>query len=72
MDWEKLQRIDVRILYVIILLYMTIPMLKQFGLPVAISENSRKVYQVIEDLPDGSVIWGLTTPARETLLNLTR
>ncbi|HPZ85919.1 MAG TPA: hypothetical protein PLR82_06165 [Bacillota bacterium] len=57
MDWEKLQYIDIRILYVIILLCMIIPMFKPIGLPVAISENSRKVYEVIENLPDGSVIW---------------
>ena len=69
MDWEKLQRIDVRIHVIILLAWL--PMSK-LSLAVAISENSRKVFQVIEDLPDGSVIWGLTTPARETLLNLTR
>lgn len=57
MDWEKLQNIDIRILYVIILFCMAIPMFKPIGLPVAVSENSRKVFQVIEDLPDGSVIW---------------
>lgn len=36
MDWEKLQYIDIRILYVIILLCMIIPMFKPIGLPVAI------------------------------------
>ncbi|HHY12818.1 MAG TPA: hypothetical protein GX529_09340 [Firmicutes bacterium] len=57
MNWDKLQHIDLRILYAIILLCMMIPMFKPVGLPVAVSDNSETVYQVIEDLPDGSVIW---------------
>ncbi|HHW17764.1 MAG TPA: hypothetical protein GXX30_02535 [Firmicutes bacterium] len=57
MNWQKLQWIDVRILYVIILLCLLIPMFKPIGLPVSISENTRKVYEAIESLPDGSVIW---------------
>lgn len=57
MNWDKLQNIDIRILYAIILLCMIIPMFKPVGLPVAVSKNSERVYKVIEDLPDGSVIW---------------
>ncbi|QUL99459.1 MAG: hypothetical protein IMF26_05305 [Candidatus Fermentithermobacillus carboniphilus] len=57
MNWQKLQWIDVRILYVIILLCLLIPMFKPIGLPVSISENTRKVFEAIESLPDGSVIW---------------
>lgn len=57
MNWDKLQNIDIRILYVIILLCMTIPMFKPMGLPVAVSEVSEQVYNVIENLPNGSVIW---------------
>jgi hypothetical protein len=58
MNWDKLQNIDIRILYVIILLCMMIPMFKPMGLPVAVSRSLRdRSINVIEDLPDGSVIW---------------
>lgn len=57
MDWKKLQWIDVRVIYVIIVICLLIPMFKPVGLPVGISDNSRRVYQIIEDLPNGSVIW---------------
>ncbi|MBP8613230.1 MAG: hypothetical protein KBI40_00050 [Firmicutes bacterium] len=57
MNWEKLQHIDIRILYVIILLCLLIPMFKPMGLPIMISDASRLVYETIENLPDGSVIW---------------
>ncbi len=57
MNWEKLENIDVRILYGLVLACLIIPMFKPIGLPIAISENSRKVYDTIENLPDGSIIW---------------
>lgn len=56
MDWQKLQKIDVRLLYVLILLAMLIPMIKPMGLPISVSENTRKVYDAIEAIPNGSVI----------------
>lgn len=57
MDWKKLQWIDVRILYAIILVCLLIPMFRPIGLPVAISDNSRVVYDAIASVPDGGVIW---------------
>ena len=51
MDWEKLQHIDIRILYVIILVCLLIPMFKPIGLPIAISDATRQVYETIENLP---------------------
>lgn len=57
MDWKRLQWIDVRIIYVIILICLLIPMFKPIGLPVSISDNTKKVHKAIADLPNGSVIW---------------
>ncbi len=57
MDWKRLQWIDVRILYAIILVCLLIPMFAPIGLPVAISENSRVVYNAIAAVPNGGVIW---------------
>jgi hypothetical protein len=56
MDWQKLQRIDLRILYVLILLALLIPMFRPMGLPISISENTRKVFDAIEKVPNGGAI----------------
>ncbi|MGE5580130.1 MAG: hypothetical protein ACM3WU_08825 [Bacillota bacterium] len=57
MDWKRLQWIDVRIIYAIILVCLLIPMFKPIGLPVAISDNTRTVFAAIEAVPSGGVIW---------------
>ncbi|HHY45371.1 MAG TPA: hypothetical protein GX512_06650 [Firmicutes bacterium] len=57
MDWKKLQWIDVRILYAIIIVCLMIPMFRPVGLPVAISDNTRTVYNTVASVPDGGVIW---------------
>jgi hypothetical protein len=57
MDWKKLQWIDVRILYAIIVVCLLIPMFRPVGLPVAISDNTRNVYDTIAAVPDGGAIW---------------
>lgn len=54
--YEKLLKVDTRIIYVLVLLAMLIPMIKPMGLPIGVSENTRKVYNLIESLPEGSVI----------------
>ena len=51
MSWDKLQRLDVRWIYVIILLCLIIPMFKPIGLPIAKSENTRKVFEAIDSCP---------------------
>ncbi len=55
--WQKAQRVDVRILYALILLAMLIPMVRPLGLPVSVTENTQKVYNVVNSLPPNSVIW---------------
>lgn len=54
--WEKLQNIDVRILYLLLVLAIALPLLFPIGLPVAISDSTRGVYDLIESLPEGSYI----------------
>ena len=54
--WDKLENIPREVLYGILLVVFVIPMIFPLGLPVPISENVRRWYQTIEDLPPGSVV----------------
>lgn len=56
MNWEKLERVDVRYIYLLVIICLVIPMFSPLGLPIAISDNTRLVYEAIEKLPPGSVI----------------
>ncbi|MBE3519331.1 MAG: hypothetical protein IMW97_03390 [Firmicutes bacterium] len=56
MDWDKLQRIDVRWIYVLVIVCLLVPMFWPLGLPITISENTRKVWEAVDKLPPGSVI----------------
>jgi len=55
-NWDKLQQIDVRWIYLLTIICLTVPMFMPIGLPVSISENTKKVYNTIASLPPGSVI----------------
>lgn len=54
--WEKLQNIDVRILYLLLVLAIALPLLFPIGLPIAINDSTRGIYDMIEELPEGSYI----------------
>lgn len=54
--WEKLQNIDVRILYLLLVLSIALPLLFPIGLPIAINDSTRGIYNMIEELPEGSYI----------------
>lgn len=54
--WEKLQNIDVRIIYLLLVLAIALPLLFPLGLPIAINESTRGVYDMIESLPEGSYV----------------
>ena len=51
---SKLGRIDSRVLYFILLLSFIIPLLRPLGLPMVISDEVQKTYDLIESLPSGS------------------
>lgn len=56
-SWNRMQRIDSRIIYLLVLLAMLIPMFKPMGLPVAVSPETKTVFNVIESLPPDAVIF---------------
>lgn len=57
MKWlEKLQSIDRRIIYLLLALSIILPLLFPIGFPVDVTENSQDVYDLVNNLPSGSVI----------------
>ena len=53
---ERLQNIDRRIIYVVLLLAISLPFLFPIGLPVTASSGTQTIYDAIEALPTGSVV----------------
>ncbi len=52
--WEKLSRIDVRLIYGLVLLSIVVPTLWPIGLPISVTSDTRMVYDTIEALPDSA------------------
>lgn len=56
--WEKLNQIDVRILYVIMVILVVFPLLKPIGLPLPISTQTKNSYQAIEEnIKEGDLVF---------------
>jgi hypothetical protein len=54
---EKLLGIDRRIIYLIIFLSVCTPLLVPLGLPIKIGGYTPVVYDLIESIPDGAIVW---------------
>lgn len=48
--FERLQKIDRRIIYLLLLVVCAVPLVRPIGLPVLISDRTRAVYDIIEEL----------------------
>ena len=53
---SKLDKIDQRWLYILSIICIIIPIVSPLGLPMKISKPTRDFYNIIESLPEGSVI----------------
>ncbi|HWO57903.1 MAG TPA: hypothetical protein VNN55_10100 [bacterium] len=54
--WERLQRVDRRVLYTLIFLSVIIPVLFPLSLPTPVTPETESFYAAIEAIPDGSRI----------------
>jgi len=55
--WEKLQELDVRYVYLLVWIVVSIPILKPLGLPLgSISEETMLLYDFIDHLPPRSIV----------------
>jgi hypothetical protein len=52
----KIERIDRRVLYWVLILLIVVPTLSPIGLPIPISEMSRKFYTALQAVPNGGVV----------------
>jgi hypothetical protein len=52
--WQKMQKIDTRILYVVLLLFVSVPLLFPIQLPIIPAEQTRQAYETIEHVADES------------------
>lgn len=50
MNFEKLQNIDRRIIYLLLVVVLLIPMFKPLGIPLAINSTTQTVFDIIENL----------------------
>jgi hypothetical protein len=54
---EKLQNVDTRIIYIVLLITLSVPLLRPIGIPMQISPMTRAVYDIIEGLdPEKDVV----------------
>lgn len=54
--WEKILRIDSRIIYLIMLIGISIPLIKPIGLPLAVVNTTTQAYEEVEKLQPGDKV----------------
>ncbi len=55
--WEKLANIDRRVIYVLMILVVVVALLNPVGLAIIPSAETKRVYDFIESLPSGSIVY---------------
>jgi len=55
--WDKILLIDKRIIYLFMLFAMTLPLFIDFGLPIDISPHVSEVYEQVEALNEGALVF---------------
>jgi len=53
---KSLEKLDPRWIFLAFLIAVCIPIIQPLGLPIKISDNTRRVYQAVEDVPDGGLV----------------
>jgi len=54
--WSTLSRIDAKLLYALLAVFIIVPLIKPLGLPMSIPAETRAAYDFIDALPDGSLV----------------
>lgn len=55
--YERLQSIDRRVIYVLLIFVIALALLKPIGLPVKVGPATQATFDAIDKLPAGSVLW---------------
>lgn len=56
MWWEKILKVDPRIIYLVMILCISVPLIKPLGLPLSIVETTVQAYEEVEKLEPGSKV----------------
>ena len=56
MSIEKLLNVDRRIIWIIVVVLLSYPIVKPIGLPISIDQVSKEYRDTIENLPPGSIV----------------
>ncbi len=56
MRWEKILKVDPRIIYLVMILCISVPLIKPLGLPLSIVETTVQAYEEVEKLEPGSKV----------------
>ncbi len=54
--WQRLGHLDKRYFYVLIALAVIVPMVRPLGLPVPTSDMVKRVYNLVDSLPNGALV----------------
>jgi hypothetical protein len=55
--WQKLQNVDRRIIYVLMMVVCVYALLNPMGLPISINETTRMAYDKLQALEPGDIVW---------------
>lgn len=55
--WDKLQNIDPRWYYYLLVLVVALPIIKPWGLPIKVGPEARAFYETVDALPGGSTVF---------------
>jgi len=55
--WQKLQNVDRRVIYVLMMIVCVYALLNPMGLPISINETTRMAYDKIQALQPGDIVW---------------
>lgn len=56
MDWKKLQNIDRRIIYVLLILATAIPMINPLAIPLSVGDQTTTFYELMDAIPAGETV----------------
>ncbi|NLW17202.1 MAG: hypothetical protein GX033_06095 [Firmicutes bacterium] len=56
MDWKKLQNIDRRIIYVLLILVTATPMIRPLAIPLTVNPAAQKFYDIMDAIPAGEKV----------------
>lgn len=56
MDWKKLQNIDRRIIYVLLILATAVPMIRPLAIPLSTGPSVHKFYEIMDAIPAGEKV----------------